>query len=215
MRVNVISALGSSAVAATLIELGCAVRELTVGAPAAEVSTGADAALIDAGDDGELARFVVARVRSSGSRIPVLLILSASQLARVDPSWGHDDFLVTPCTPSELYARLRSAEWRASEFSQPERIKIGALVLDPGAHEATAHGIRLDLTQREFALLVHLAKGRGRVMPRDQLLAQVFGIRRGAQSRTLDVHVRTLRVKLQSAVQIETLRGVGYKLVGP
>lgn len=212
MRVTVVSALGQAAGAAELSDLGCAVRETMAVTPPEEIVAGTDVVLVEAGDDGDLGGFVVRRVRSASGRVPVILAVTVGQLTRVDPAWGHDDFILMPYVPQELYARVRAAEWRASEFTQPERIKIGALVIDLDAHEVSLGGTRIPMTNREFQLLVFLARGRGRVQRREQILAKVWGQRRVGTSRSLDVHIRKLRAKLASAVRIETVRGVGYKL---
>lgn len=214
MRVTVVSPLGDAVAAAELSDLGCAVRERVAVAPPVEVVAEADLVLVEAGGDGELGRFVVQRVRAAAPRVPILLAVETSQLARVDPSWGHDDFVLMPYVPHELYARVRAAEWRASEFSQPERIKVGALVLDLAGREASLGGTPLVLAHLEFELLAYLAKSRGRVVRREQLLAHVWGRRGGGATRTVDVHIRRLRVKLAGAVTIETVRNVGYKMVG-
>ncbi len=189
-------------------------REVAAVTPPAEIVEGADVVLVEAGDDGELGRFVVQRVRAVAGKLPLILALDATQLARLDPAWGHDDFVVLPYLPHELVARLRAAEWRRSEFSQPELIKIGALVIDLAAHVVRLGGAELPLANREFDLLVYLAQARGRVRRREQIMAQVWGIRRGTGGRSLDVHVRRIRAKLASAVAIETVRGVGYRLDG-
>jgi DNA-binding response OmpR family regulator len=214
VRVTVVSAKGSSIGASELADLGCAVREVVAVTPPAEIVAGADLVLVEAGEDGELGRFVIQRVRSVGGKTPVLLGLDPSQLSRIDPSWGHDDFVLLPYQPHELYARLRACEWRASEFSQPEWIKIGSLSIDLAAHVVRLGGTEVQLANREFELLVYLAQARGRLRKREQILAQVWGVRRGTAGRSLDVHVRRLRAKLASAISIETVRGVGYRLDG-
>jgi len=214
MRVTVVSAKGGAIGASELTDLGCAVREVVAVTPPDEIIAGADLVLVEARDDGELGRFVVQRIRSQAAKMPVLLALEVSQLSRLDPTWGHDDFVLMPYQPHELYARLRAIEWRSSEFSQPEWIKIGALVIDLAAHVVRLGAAEVPLANREFELLVYLAQARGRVRRREQILSHVWGIRRGTAGRSLDVHVRRLRAKLASSVAIETVRGVGYRLDG-
>lgn len=206
--------MGGAIGATELADLGCAVREVVAVTPPAEIVAGTDVVLVEAGEDGELGRFVVQRVRAISAKVPMLLALGVSQLSRLDPTWGHDDFVLIPYQPHELYARLRASEWRTSEFSQPEWIKIGALVIDLAAHVVRLGGTEVALANREFELLVYLAQARGRVRKREQILAQVWGVRRGTAGRSLDVHVRRLRAKLASAVAIETVRGVGFRLDG-
>jgi DNA-binding response OmpR family regulator len=212
MRVTVVSALGDAAAAAALSDLGCAVRERLAVSAASDMVEGVDAVFVEAAGDGELGAFVVKRVRSVAAKIPLLLGIERSQLSRIDPGWGHDDFVLVPYDPHELVARLRAAEWRASEFAQPERIKLGPLVLDLAAHEARVGAHAVALANREFDLLVFLARGRGRVLRRAEILAHVWGVRAESAGRSLDVHVRRLREKLGAGVRIETVRGVGYRL---
>lgn len=211
VRITVVSALAPAEATEALRDLGCAVREGSPLAPPEELADRTDVLVIEAGDDAEIGRFVLGRVRRLPRRLPVLLAVRTSQLTRLDPSWAWDDLALQPYVPQELYVRLRAVEWRASEFVQEERVKVGPLVIDPGAHEATLAGQNLDLAPQEFALLHHLALHRSKVHTRESLLREVWGLR-GVESRTVDVHVRRLRAKLGAAVQIETVRGVGYKI---
>jgi DNA-binding response OmpR family regulator len=144
-----------------------------------------------------------------------LLAVPERQVARIEPSAGFDDFIVAPYFPAELYARIRALEWRASEFTNDERLKIGALVIDRAAHDVFLDGARVPLTAKEFALLVFLCNQRGKVFSRQTLLARVWGARYEGGPRTVDIHVRRLRAKLGEALPLETLRGAGYKLKGP
>ena len=168
--------------------------------------------------DGELRPDLAGRalrsVRKAAAleRTPSILTLPARWLQNFDPATGFDDFIVLPCTPAELYARLRKLEWSKSEFSTEERTKIGRMVIDRALHEVTLDGRRVPLTAREFALLSFLAQNRGRVLRRDVLLARVWGPRYEGGARTVDIHVRRLRVKLGDALPLETMRGAGYLL---
>ena len=146
---------------------------------------------------------------------PAIVAVAERQVTGLEPSSGFDDFLVAPYSPAEMYARIRQLEWRRSEFSTEERLKIGALVIDRAAHEVTVDGRPVSLTAKEFSLLAFLAGNRGRVFGRDALLARVWGIRYEGGPRTVDIHVRRLRAKLGEALPLETLRGAGYKLRAP
>ena len=146
---------------------------------------------------------------------PALIQLPTRQVARLEPSSGFDDFIVTPYDPAELYARIRALEWKRSEFSTEERLKVGGIVIDRAAHEVTLDGAGVTLTAKEFALLAYLAANRGRVFSRDVLLARVWGARYEGGARTVDIHVRRLRAKLGDGLPLETLRGAGYKLRAP
>jgi DNA-binding response OmpR family regulator len=175
------------------------------------------ALVFEAGDRPDLAvaSLRTARRESRLADVPAMIQVPARQVARVEPSSGFDDFIVTPYDPAELYARIRALEWKRSEFSTEERLKIGPLVIDRAAHEVTLEGRRVQLTAKEFALVAYLAANRGRVFSRDVLLARVWGARYDGGARTVDIHVRRLRAKLGDALPLETLRGAGYKLRAP
>jgi DNA-binding response OmpR family regulator len=171
-------------------------------------------------DAGERLDFASAALRSARkvpelAETPTILALPPRQITSFDPSSGFDDFIVVPCVPAELYARIRALEWDRSEFATEERLKVGALVVDRAAHEVTVEGRSVILTAKEFALLAFLASNRGRVFTRETLLARVWGSRYEGGARTVDIHVRRLRAKLGDALPLETLRGAGYKLRAP
>jgi DNA-binding response OmpR family regulator len=147
--------------------------------------------------------------------VGALIALSVSQVARLDPSSGFDDFVLSPYVPAELYARIRQVEWRRSEFSNDERVKLGAIVVDRSAHEVSVGGRAVVLTAKEFALLAYLSDRRGKVVSRSELLGRVWGNRYEGGARTVDIHVRRLRAKLGGALPLVTLRGAGYKLAAP
>jgi len=144
--------------------------------------------------------------------VGALLAVRATQVARIEPSSGFDDFVLVPYVPAELYARIRLLEWRRSEFATEERMKVGNIVIDRAAHEVLLDGASVALTAKEFALLAYLAERRGKVVSRDELLRRVWGTRYEGGARTVDIHVRRLRAKLGSALPLATLRGSGYKL---
>jgi len=153
-----------------------------------------------------------ARSFGATATTPSLVALPAQSVSAFDPSQGFEDFIVLPCTPVELYARIRKLEWSESEFSTAERIKVGRIVIDRALHEVTLDGRRVVLTARELALLTYFAQNRERVLGRDVLLARVWGSRYEGGPRTVDIHVRRLRAKLGDALPLETTRGAGYVL---
>ncbi len=151
------------------------------------------------------------RLESTGA----LLAVTASQVARIDPTGGFDDFVLVPYVPAELYARIRLLEWRKSEFATEERMKVGAILIDRAAREVTLGGAAVALTAKEFSLLAYLCERRGKVVSREELLRRVWGSRYEGGARTVDIHVRRLRAKLGAALPLATLRGSGYKLEAP
>ncbi len=173
--------------------------------------------VIEADERPDLAVLALRELRRSArlADVPALVVLAPAQIARLEPSSGFDDFLVAPCTPVELYARVRQLEWRRSEFATEERIKIGAVVIDRVGHEVTVGGRKIPLTAREYALLAFFAQNRGKVFRREALLARVWGTRYDGGARTVDIHVRRLRMKIGEELPLETLRGEGYVLRAP
>ena len=149
------------------------------------------------------------------SSIPLLVAVSAAQVAQLDYAAGFNDFLVHPYLADELYARIRRLEWLASEFNNDERMKIGTIVIDKQAQEVRNGGALVALTQRERALLIYLCERRGRAASRRELLARVWGTDYQGGPRTVDIHVRRLRKKLGKALPLRTLHGVGYRVDGP
>lgn len=171
-------------------------------------------ALVEALDRPDLAAAALRALRKEPrlERVPALLGVSEPQVARVDPGAGFDDFVLAPYVPSELYARIRHLEWRRSEFSNDERLKVGPIVLDRSAREVHVGGRPVALTAKEFSLLAYLCENRGRVKSREQLLARVWGASYEGGPRTVDIHVRRLRAKLGPDFGLQTVRGAGYKL---
>lgn len=144
-----------------------------------------------------------------------IVAVTAAQVARVEPSSGFDDFVLVPFVPAELYARIRTVEWKRSEFSNEERMKVGEIVIDRAARDVVVSGCSVQLTAKEFALLAYLAERRGRVVSRGELLARVWGDMYEGGDRTVDIHVRRLRAKLGDTLPLLTLRGAGYKIAAP
>jgi DNA-binding response OmpR family regulator len=172
------------------------------------------AILIEAVERPDLAAAGLRALRKESrlNEVGAIAAVSVSQIARLDPASGFDDFVLSPYVPAELYARIRMVEWKRSEFATEERVKIGPIVIDRAAREVSAGGIDVPLTAKEFALLVYLCDRRGKVVSREELLQRVWGDLYDGGARTIDIHVRRLRAKLGSALPIATLRGAGYKL---
>lgn len=126
---------------------------------------------------------------------------------------GGDDYIVKPFLPAELVARVESVLRRTYQSPQPsDMLQIGALTIDRDAHKASIDGTLLSLTLKEFGLLDLLAKNKGRVFSREQLLQLVWGENQNSSERTVDTHIKTLRLKLgEHGELIETIWGVGYR----
>lgn len=207
--------------AAVLRELGCRVQttDLWERLDAASLAEDPPAAvLVEALDEVDAGRAALVRLRACPplAEVPILVAVSVAALQRIQPADAFDDLVLVPYVPVELYVRLRRAEWSRSDFETSERIKIGSVIMDVAAHEVVLDGRPVSLTHQEFALLKFLASNRGRVYSRQQLLERVWGVTYYGGSRTVDIHVRRLRMKLgEDNLPIETVRGVGYKLKAP
>ncbi|MFW6067103.1 MAG: winged helix-turn-helix domain-containing protein [Myxococcota bacterium] len=206
---------------ASLRELGCRVETADLWDSLDEpafVDEPPTAVLVEAIDEVDAGRAALVRFRAvpALAEVPVLVAVSVNAISRLNVADGFDDFVLVPYVPAELYMRIRRIEWRKSEFAGQERIKMGDMVIDLAAHEVAIDGRPVQLTQQEFALLRFLAQNRGRVFTRDQLLQRVWGVDYYGSSRTVDIHVRRLRMKLGGALDmLETVRGVGYKMKKP
>jgi len=149
-------------------------------------------------------------------RTPIIMLTArtseADRIAGLD--LGADDYIAKPFSVRELLARVR-AVLRRSEETAGELYEDGRLTIDFDDVRASCDGASVKLTNKEFSLLSTLAKKRGRVVTRQQLLDQVWGYSYYGEARTLDVHIRRLRQKLGSCGDcIETVVGVGYRFVG-
>lgn len=131
---------------------------------------------------------------------------------------GADDYVVKPFNLSELAARVKAILRRATGEPVKEVVERGNLRIDPRSHEAWLEDQPLNLSPKEFALLYFLARNAGQVFSRDALLDRVWGRDAFVSARTVDVHIRWLRTRIeqdpQSPARLLTVRGVGYKFVG-
>jgi DNA-binding response OmpR family regulator len=163
-------------------------------------------------------REVTRELRRRGD-VPILMLTArGDDIDRiVGLELGADDYLVKPFNPRELVARVRAILRRTDGKTRAGRpIEVGTLRVDPQRHEAYVAARRLELRPREFDLLAALARDPGVVFTRDSLLESVWGTDFPGETRTVDVHVGTVRAKLSpDGPVIETVRGVGYRLVPP
>ncbi len=130
---------------------------------------------------------------------------------------GADDYIVKPFNLAELAARVKAILRRATGEPVKEVISRGNLQIDPRSHEVFLDNHAVELAPKEFALLYFLARNAGQVFSRDQLLDRVWGKEAYVSGRTVDVHIRWLRTRIEpspeSPVRLITVRGVGYKFV--
>lgn len=159
------------------------------------------------------------RAQTATRAIPIIMLTArAEEVDRiVGLEVGADDYVPKPFSPRELVARVKAVLRRAAPPVGPSEapVSIGNLRLDPGRHEVTKGDRPIELSAMEFRLLEFFLRHRGRVFTRTQLLDQVWGQDRFVEPRTVDVHIRRLREKVEDAPRqptlILTVRGMGYK----
>ncbi len=167
------------------------------------------------------------KLREQGRQIPILMLTSkSSELDRVlGLELGADDYVTKPFSPLELTARVK-AIFRRVELSQsaaqsaPERyakpVRCGSLTVDHGKREVRLHGNSVDLTSREFDLLLHFVENPGQVFRRSELLDKIWGYGHEGYEHTVNSHINRLRAKIEDdpahPMRIVTVWGVGYKL---
>ena len=172
--------------------------------------------LLDIMLPGEDGLEVLKKLRSSShtAKLPVMMLTARSsehdKVMGLD--LGADDYLCKPFGMMELVARVKSLLRRTGSDNDKMEYRIGSLVVDIPRHIVLTDGVAVTLTIKEFDLLVFLLKNTGIVLTRDQILEAVWGYDFDGETRTVDVHVRTLRSKLGSNGDvIQTVRGLGYK----
>ncbi|MFF8402564.1 response regulator transcription factor [Streptomyces sp. NPDC014846] len=201
-----------------LVRQSYAARGVATGTEALRAHRDADLILLDL-DLPDLDGLEVCRGIRAISNTPIIAVTArGSELDRVlGLQAGSDDYLVKPYGFRELLARMEAVMRRVR--SQPAAtahvIHHGSLHIDAGARVATVDGVPVDLTRKEFDLLHLLASQPGTVIPRRQIMAQVWDDAWSPNGRTVDTHVSTLRGKLGSSKWITTVRGVGFRLGHP
>lgn len=176
-----------------------------------------DLVLLDAGlpdiDGFSLCRWV----REQHPRLPVIIVTArdADIDVVVGLDAGADDYVTKPFATAVLLARIR-ANLRSVTISDPAaHLVVGRLRVEPAAYLALVDDEPIELRPREFELLLALARNAGRVVTREQLLAEVWDMHWATSTKTLDVHIHAVRRKLLGVVDIATVRGVGYRLEAP
>ena len=128
---------------------------------------------------------------------------------------GADDYISKPFGTMELISRIKALLRRTAPVAaqSADTITIGGLAINQDMHQVYAQGKNITLTLKEYDLLLLLMKNKGRAFTRDELLNRIWGYEFSGESRTVDVHIRTLRSKLGECGElIETIRGVGYRI---
>jgi len=156
---------------------------------------------------------VCKRLRTT-SQIPVIFLTARdSEVDRVlGLELGGDDYLTKPFSPAELVARVKAVLRRVDGGPAPEVMQVGEVAIDTGRREVRNAGEPVEFTTKEFDLLRYLAERPGLALSRQQILDGVWGYDWYGDARTVDVHIAQVRKKLGDAVQIKTVRGVGYRL---
>ena len=206
----------------TLQNTGMEARGFSDGAALTAALRGAkpDLILLDIMLPGEDGISILRRLRSlpDTAAIPVILLTAKNteydKVIGLDS--GADDYIAKPFGMMELVARIRAVLRRSQDkllSADSHPVTAGAISIDERAHTVCVSGRDVQLTLKEYQLLVLLMKNQGAVLTRDVLLENIWGYGSESETRTVDVHIRTLRQKLgDSGAMIETVRGVGYRM---
>ena len=211
-----------------LTELSCQVKLAFDGAVGlAEAQSGHyDLVILDLMLPGMDGLEICRRIRGQGRYVPILMLTSkSSEIDRVlGLEMGADDYVTKPFSVIELAARVKAIFRRVDNLSKGQDdakavIRAGGLSIDISRRVVELNGKPLDLTAKEFDLLVHFARHPGRVFSRTQLLDSVWGYSHSGYEHTVNSHINRLRTKLETAPDepplIETVWGVGYKFHDP
>jgi len=173
--------------------------------------------------------FEVCRILRREMTVPILMLTAKTEEIDkvVGLELGADDYMTKPFSMREFLARIRAMlrrvemmkqEIASSKEVKPSVVKVGSLEIDPVRHQVSLSGSLLDLSPKEFDLLAFLASNQARVFSRDYLLEKVWGYDYAGDTRTVDVHIRWLRQKIEvdpaHPRHLLTVRGVGYKFEG-
>jgi two-component system response regulator RegX3 len=188
------------------------------GRRALDIGPAVDVVLLDLGLP-DIDGVDVCRQLRAVSDVPIIVVTARDdELDRViGLEVGADDYVVKPFGLRELIARIRAVSRRSaratSGHDEDERMRLGAMVVDRRTRRVTVADREIELTPKEFDLLAVLAAEPGTVLRREHLLEQVWDVNWFGSTKTLDVHVASLRKKLGDPGWIETVRGVGFRAV--
>ena len=175
-----------------------------------------DLVVLDLGLPDQDGMTFLKRLRKDSLTPVIVLSARSDEKDKVEAlDMGANDYVTKPFGMMELISRIKAVLRRSANgsISGEDAFEIGEIRLNPKKHEVTVHGEVVNLTLKEYELLKRLMKNSNIVLTRDQLLEDIWGYDFDGETRTVDVHVRTLRQKLGDAgEQIETVRGVGYRM---
>ncbi|MGE0601060.1 MAG: winged-helix domain-containing protein [Dehalococcoidia bacterium] len=179
-----------------------------------EVSPTADVVVLDLRDI-PVAAFNILSANYAENGVILIVIAGPEQMDRISVDLPVDDFITLSAPPEELARRIERALWRKHGVDSENFVRCGALTLDLSNYRVTVDNELLVMTFKEYELLRFLAMNAGRVFTREQLLNRVWGYDYFGGARTVDVHVRRIRAKIEihGHAFIETVRNVGYRLV--
>ena len=160
---------------------------------------------------------ILKRLKNSPSMAHIPVIMASAKGTEYDKvmglDLGADDYLAKPFGMMEMVSRIRAVLRRSGGPKTEKSLRLGSLEMDPLAHTVLAAGNRVELTLKEFSLLQLFLEHPGRVFSRDQLLERIWSTDYVGETRTVDVHIGTLRTKLGPCGDyIRTIRGIGYRL---
>lgn len=178
-----------------------------------------DLLLLDIMLPGEDGISILKKIRNNGrtGKLPVIMLTAKGteydKVLGLDS--GADDYVSKPFGTMELISRIKALLRRTGNDDEPAEYRRGSLYVCPSKHIVRVDDKDVTLTLKEFELLCFLFKNNGMVLTRDEILSHIWGYEFDGESRTVDVHIRTLRSKLGDAGKyIETVRGIGYKIGG-
>lgn len=166
---------------------------------------------------GEDGLSILKKVRAQAATTDIPVILATAKGTEYDKVFGldlgADDYLAKPFGMMEMISRVKAVLRRTAPKAKPQFLRVGKLAMNMGEHTVESDGQRVSLTLKEYELLRKFMENLGLVFTREQLLQSVWGNDFAGETRTVDVHIGTLRTKLGICGEyIETVRGVGYRM---